>query len=288
MTDKNNGTSLTIQSGEFVAGDLGLVLPNGEGPKPVFNGGTYDKNPVNFVPDNKAAAGIDDKYVVGETADVVEQVKYANTSVEVLKGIDKLDEILSGVTVSNKTGNTIEINGRPVEGDGAIQTEDPSLLEVLNLSVQKYRVGDVAEFKIHFKPASYDLNKVVLGEIVASNRLFKLWVKEGNEWKELTGNSFGELTFVEGNKEFKMQFTKTGQTDLYLALNDKTDGNGLASTVFSLTIDEKAPVCKGPKDKNCDGVATCEEEMGKGWTWNNSKKVCEYTKSYVVVNTAAK
>ena len=49
-----------------------------------------------------------------------------------------------------------------------------------------------------------------------------------------------------------------------------------------------APVCKGPKDKNCDGVVTCEEEMGKGWTWNNSKKVCEYTGSYVVVNTAAK
>ena len=48
------------------------------------------------------------------------------------------------------------------------------------------------------------------------------------------------------------------------------------------------PVCKGPKDKNCDGVVTCEEEMGKGWTWNNSKKVCEYTGSYVVVNTAAK
>ena len=48
--------------------------------------------------------------------------------------------------------------------------------------------------------------------------------------------------------------------------------------------------CAGEKDKNCDGVVTCDEEMGEGWTWNNDKGVCEYngTSSYVVVNTAVK
>ena len=51
-----------------------------------------------------------------------------------------------------------------------------------------------------------------------------------------------------------------------------------------------APACAGEKDKNCDGVVTCEEEKGEGWTWNNSTKVCEFTGStgYTVVNTAAK
>ena len=50
------------------------------------------------------------------------------------------------------------------------------------------------------------------------------------------------------------------------------------------------PVCAGSKDKNCDGVITCDEEKGEGWTWNNELKVCEYTgkTSYTVVNTAAK
>ena len=50
------------------------------------------------------------------------------------------------------------------------------------------------------------------------------------------------------------------------------------------------PVCDGSKDKNCDGVITCDEEKGEGWTWNNKLKVCEYTgkTSYTVVNTAAK
>ena len=50
------------------------------------------------------------------------------------------------------------------------------------------------------------------------------------------------------------------------------------------------PVCAGSKDKNCDGVVTCDEEKGEGWTWNNKLKVCEYTgkTSYKVVNTAAR
>ena len=50
------------------------------------------------------------------------------------------------------------------------------------------------------------------------------------------------------------------------------------------------PTCAGSKDKNCDGVVTCDEEKGEGWTWNNKLKVCEYTgkTSYTVVNTAAK
>ena len=50
--------------------------------------------------------------------------------------------------------------------------------------------------------------------------------------------------------------------------------------------------CAGEKDKNCDGVITCDEEKGEGWTWNNAKGVCEYTgttsSTYTVVNTAVK
>ena len=46
--------------------------------------------------------------------------------------------------------------------------------------------------------------------------------------------------------------------------------------------------CAGLSDKNCDGVVTCDEAMGEGWTWNNAKGVCEYTGSYTVVNTGVK
>lgn len=50
------------------------------------------------------------------------------------------------------------------------------------------------------------------------------------------------------------------------------------------------PTCAGDKDTNCDGVVTCDEEKGEGWTWNNTLKVCEYTggRDYIVVNTSAK
>ena len=48
--------------------------------------------------------------------------------------------------------------------------------------------------------------------------------------------------------------------------------------------------CAGEKDKNCDGVVTCDEEKGEGWTWNNTTKACEYTgdNGYKIVNTSAK
>ena len=56
------------------------------------------------------------------------------------------------------------------------------------------------------------------------------------------------------------------------------------------TDEPSGPTCAGSKDTNCDGVVTCEEEKGEGWTWNNTSKVCEFTggKDYLVVNTAAK
>ena len=67
------------------------------------------------------------------------------------------------------------------------------------------------------------------------------------------------------------------------------DKNGVL-IVTKPAVKPEAPVCAGSKDKNCDGVVTCDEEKGEGWTWNNKLKVCEYTgkTSYTVVNTAAK
>ncbi len=66
-----------------------------------------------------------------------------------------------------------------------------------------------------------------------------------------------------------------------------------AGAVITVPVKEESTPsisCAGEKDKNCDGVVTCDEEKGEGWTWNNELKVCEYTgkTSYTVVNTAAK
>lgn len=74
--------------------------------------------------------------------------------------------------------------------------------------------------------------------------------------------------------------------------NIPLSGELVIQNPVSNNVEEKPtlPVCAGEKDKNCDGVVTCEEEKGAGWTWNNSTKVCEFTvgKEYVVVNTASK
>ncbi len=46
-----------------------------------------------------------------------------------------------------------------------------------------------------------------------------------------------------------------------------------------------------PKDKNDDGVITCEELLGKYWNWDEASKSCIYTKQVtdsIIVNTSTK
>lgn len=66
------------------------------------------------------------------------------------------------------------------------------------------------------------------------------------------------------------------------ACNPKNNPSSSTSSVVN--------ACSNPKDKNCDGVVTCEEDRGLGWTWNNTTKACEYTgdSDYKIVNTSAK
>lgn len=48
--------------------------------------------------------------------------------------------------------------------------------------------------------------------------------------------------------------------------------------------------CASTKDRNCDGVVTCEEAMGLGWYWNEALKACVISPSndcrYQLVNTS--
>ena len=110
-----------------------------------------------------------------------------------------------------------------------------------------------------------------------------------------------DAQFVEEDeKSFIYGGTFTEEPIEYLA-----DGyiviDGPDGTKIVVTIESQEPVeeetkpsisCAGEKDKNCDGVVTCDEEKGEGWTWNNAKGVCEYTgttsNTYTVVNTAVK
>ena len=90
-------------------------------------------------------------------------------------------------------------------------------------------------------------------------------------------------TFVPVNKEFVNIGNNT---------NLEFDENGNVVFVEPKPETPSTPSisCAGEKDKNCDGVITCDEEKGEGWTLNNAKGVCEYTGTtgYTVVNTAVK
>lgn len=55
-------------------------------------------------------------------------------------------------------------------------------------------------------------------------------------------------------------------------------------------VEPSLPSCANEKDSNCDGIITCDEVNGTGWTWNNELKECEYNDygDYKVVNTVTK
>ena len=73
-------------------------------------------------------------------------------------------KVPAGVKVENKTGDTITVNGQLLEKDSIVTTEEPSKISIDGLK-DNYTVGDVAEFKVSTKPASYDNSKLVKGYI---------------------------------------------------------------------------------------------------------------------------
>ena len=106
-----------------------------------------------------------------------------------------------------------------------------------------------------------------------------------------------DAQFVEEDeKSFVYGGTFTEEPIEYLAdgyiVIDGPDGTKIVVTIESQEPANPSISCAGEKDKNCDGVITCDEEKGEGWTWNNAKGVCEYTgttsSTYTVVNTAVK
>ena len=84
------------------------------------------------------------------------------------------------------------------------------------------------------------------------------------------------------------EYTLNGQRPVY-HFRDGVTSNAL--TIGSLDCDyvvnnkDKQPISAGPKDKNKDGIISCEEETNsKNWIWSNTKKACVYK----VSNTKAR
>ena len=46
--------------------------------------------------------------------------------------------------------------------------------------------------------------------------------------------------------------------------------------ICNIIVEPSLSTCTSEKDKNCDGVITCDEANGSGWNWNNDLKICEY------------
>ena len=157
-----------------------------------------------------------------------------------------------------------------------------------------YYVGDVAEFSIKtVVPTPYNNPLYVKGlGILSGDDCVELEYLEGTEWKPLVGSEFGPATgfpLMNTESKFRAKFVKAGSASYVINIVDVLNDGVVATTNKSIKV-HKLPTCAGSNDKNCDGVVTCDEIKGAGWTWNNTKGVCEFTgkPTVYVVDTATR
>ena len=211
----------------------------------VAESGVFSSDVLKYVSTEKASAKVDSKYYIGDSEQVKEVVKNAMESVEVQQGLNNI-KVPAGVKVENKTGDTITVNGQLLEKDSIVTTEEPSKISIDGLK-DNYTVGDVTEFKVSTKPASYDDSKPVKGYITGltdeEKGLVKVWYKESRDgkWYELRTDYFGPETgflFIETASEFKIEFTNKGKLDFGVEIKT-IDGVLLASNTKAIEISAK-------------------------------------------------
>ncbi len=303
LTDSGDGSSIVVESGNFISGSANLVLEGEKNFKPVFKGGTFDKDPSKYIPVERAGAGVDGLYYVGTAEEVQGKVSSAEQSVEVLKGLDSVT-VPNGITVTNKSGETITVNGRPVTDDTPLVSEDPSSIRILDLN-DTYTVGEIIEFQVAVKPASYDQNKMVKGYVTnltqAEKDLINIWYKESKtgEWLLLTTDYFGPengFAFVEAASEFKVEFLKTGNIQFSIEIRSVNDFGGeirsinddriLAQADAAITVNGK------PTASYDDGGPFTKDVCGNVFDrWGNmvyEAPACMVAGGYQVPNTGVR
>ena len=256
--DKNASESIqaNIQGGT-ITGDLMVWDHDG---KPIeengklnidVSAGTFGKDVTKYVVEGKASVGVDGKYYVGDASNLQKVVNQAQNSVEILKGMNTI-EVPKDVTVTNKTGEEIVVNGNVVKDDQPIVADYPSKVQIEGLQ-DIYAVGDEVVYKVNTKPADMDLNVMVKGYVTGltpeERQLVDIWYKESKtgEWMPFTTDYFGPesgFPFIETASEFKIKFKKAGTIDFKIEIREinkaknKNDGAVLATTSKTITIQQ--------------------------------------------------
>ena len=190
--------------------------------------------------------------------------------------IDK-DEFINGTY-------SFSFNNKQAAGTYALvykdtkKTEDaPVIIDGTNLSVI---AGDKKDLSFTSNASYSDFKEVKIDGATLDNKNYS--VKSGSTIVTLFANYVSTLSV--GEHEISIVSTNGTATTKFTVKKKETSPTPTPSTNSDKDETVVATKSYSAKDKNHDGVVTCDEEMNSAnWIWSESKKACVYK----VANTSA-
>ena len=158
------------------------------------------------------------------------------------------------------------------------KTEDvPVIIDGTNLSVI---AGDKKDLSFTSNASYSDFKEVKIDGATLDNKNYS--VKSGSTIVTLFANYVSTLSV--GEHEISIVSTNGTATTKFTVKKKETSPTPTPSTNSDKAETVVATKSYSAKDKNHDGVVTCDEEMNSAnWIWSESKKACVYK----VANTSA-
>ena len=158
------------------------------------------------------------------------------------------------------------------------KTEDaPDIIDGTNLSVI---AGDKKDLSFTSNASYSDFKEVKIDGATLDNKNYS--VKSGSTIVTLFANYVSTLSV--GEHEISIVSTNGTATTKFTVKKKETSPTPTPSTNSDKDETVVATKSYSAKDKNHDGVVTCDEEMNSAnWIWSESKKACVYK----VANTSA-
>ncbi len=291
-TADNNGATINITGGTF---DKDVSAYLGEGCSIIYST-TYR----NYVVYNQ-----DTKPTVDEDAGVVAAINA--TAGKTLNGMTTIKEVNKNGSIPNKEVDSTtkykltstfdgELTGDYAKEMGKLLKEKISNLDTTDLAYFSLEVELDAEIVTDGVIETYSVRDLGTEDFpitlyLSDEIVEKLTGKEIKVIREHTTSETEEWTAIEDvalDVESKTLTFKSGKfSSYYIAYKTSSgsssdSGSGSSSSTATTTTPTKT---YDPKDKNKDGVVSCEEEMNSAnWVWSTTKGACVYS----VTNTSTK
>ncbi len=283
--------NINIYGGTFNTTNISLFVDNkngvagqGESRKISISGGVFSSDVTTYLADGYDIAKVGDKYAVAKKNGTLPEVKVTQITPTIAEKTAK-ETLKAGAKASNEPVTVNDDSTIKLESDLSIKlenkTEDTIKKEVINAS------KDIDASSVNLIPLDVTL-KVINGSdektiTELTNKItVTLYLDETNLSKIANKDVkivriHGNETTVLPNEDVKLNGNiltfKTNKFSTYVIAYSNISSSGSSTKYYD------------PKDKNQDGIITCDEEMNSAnWVWSTTKNACVYK----VSNTSAR